>query len=263
MLNKNELLGKLFSVTLGAMVVVALIASAVQAETIVIDDFSAPDQGGQIYSFDFVMPTPGSSASPFTPKAHMEILDVQAPEIWGGERDLTADVVGDVQWNSASGEVGNGLGVLRLSTLGTESGTTVELVYPGPSNVDLTDGGANLALALDFNFMVAGDLDLNLKIAATGPNGTATFDSAASILGDVTESDDPFVYAAPFAEFDNEGALATATSLTITFNGLDIPVSNVNFELTEVSAVVPEPSTLVSLSILGIVLGLGAWRRRK
>lgn len=248
----------MFVVVVGTTLAMVVYAPNARADTIVIDSFATPSVGGDFYSFTF-NPSASPPISPLTP-GDMPIV------IPGVGRDLLVEVVGDIDWKSVIGTIGSVDEVLSVVTFG-DSGTRVTLDYTswaGKANTsDLTDGGTNNALAFAFNFLGAGDL--NVQITVSGDGGEATFKSDGSALGDVAQSSTPFIYLAPFDEFDVDtgNPLSNADTISILFNDpVGGPIANVSFELTSVAAV-PEPSTLAMLLTLGATSLLAVARRRR
>ncbi|KKL06639.1 hypothetical protein LCGC14_2594010 [marine sediment metagenome] len=243
-----------FVVALCITLTVGAFAPIVCADPIVIDSFAAPAAGANFFSFDAALFPSLVGDQPAT------IPTTDSSSILGDDRVLEVEVVGTPDWKSASGTVGSVNEVLSVATWG-DPGSKVRLDYPGLSVDDLTDGGTNDAIAFAFNFLEAGDL--NVQITVTGDGGTAVFDSATS-AGDVAQSSTPFTYAAPFDEFvvDVGDPLGNADTISIVLNNpAGGPVTNVDFELSSVTAV-PEPSTLAMLATLcAFILG-AVWRRR-
>ena len=108
---------------------------------------------------------------PFTPK-NRALLVTSGGDILGGEREMLMEVVGSPTIFSGSGEVGLPAGTLQFGTFG-EAPVKITLQYDGSdagdseslglvdamglADVDLTDGGSNWALAMDFVSLDAGD----------------------------------------------------------------------------------------------------------
>jgi len=235
-----------------------LFSSANSYGVIIIDDFSAPT-APSAYVIDLINPDPyllktGSLAG-----------------ILGGERDLLVDVMMDDPGPvSATGSVGGGLnGSYVFGTV--RAGAKATLQYDGfdadqpdaPASlvnaqalphINLAAGG-NLGVRLDFASIEAGlGTALSVVIVVTSTSGSATFENG------IPQNPSPTSYFVPFAAF-TETALFTwadVTSLQFTFNGSGVP--DVDFELDQIVADIPEPS-IVALMAGGAVLGF-RFRRR-
>jgi len=242
----------MFVVVLGITLAVFVHAPTVRADAIVIDAFAAPAAGANFISLDVGLLPFFVGAQPVVPSV------IGEPSILGGDRDVTIEVVGPVDWKSAIGTVGSADEVLSVFT-GGGSGSTVTLDYPSLLGANLTDLGTNNAFALAFNFVEPGNLNLRITVESGG--NTAMFNSSAA--GNIGESSTPFTYIVPFDAFDTVGPLASADSISIVFNDpVGGPLPNVDFELTSVAAV-PEPSTLAMLWTVGVVSLLAVARRRR
>ena len=216
---------------------IVLHAPMLHAGTIDIDDFSAPATEENFTSIDLgALPSFVGTQPTISPVAG-------EASILGGSRNATVQVQTPVDWKSAMGTIGNG--AFSVFT-GGSSGSVVTIDYPGLTDVDLTDGGTNQSIALDFNFVEPGDL--NLQIVITDGANTATFDS--STTANIPGSGTPFTYLATFADFDMAAPLSSADSISVVLNGP--AVANMDFELSSISAVtaVPEPSTMAMLLTL-------------
>ncbi len=230
------------------------------AAPIVIDDFSTPD------------PAPFFLVG-FT---HLNDLLVEQPglsEAVGGERDILIEVLGTLNIQSAQLLTGTdrslfSQGVMQVATA-REPATTVTLQYDGTDddgnallnsrllNLDLTDGGTNDRLEIEFLTVDApASLGLDFVITLTSPGGTAVLAEL------IPESGLPAVHVSPFAAFaaDPGFSFSDVDSMEFSFNGSG--VADVDFVIDRIRAV-PEPSTLTL--ILAGLGGLGAciWRRNK
>ncbi len=229
-------------------------APEARAATITIDPFEAPDPGEAFFTFN------SEDDPPFVPRQRA-LLETSDGGILGGERDVLMEVVGAPTVFSGSGEVGLPSGILQFGTYG-EAPVKISLQYDGLdagdstadglvdaeglADVDLTDGGSNWALEMQFVSLDAGDdpmTDMTLKITAVGDGGSATYE------GLIAESVDPFEIRIPFADFSDSSVMESVGSLTFSLNGSAAPTANVDFELDNLAAV-PEPSTLILLIAL-------------
>ncbi len=246
----------MFVVVVGITLALGVYAPAARADAIVIDTFAAPAAEVNFFSFDAALFPSLVGKQPDT------VFVGGSASILGGERELTVEVGGAPSWMSASGLIGGAGEVLSVATWGAP-GSKVILDYAGLSADDLTDGGENNAIALNFNFLAGNDL--HVKMTVVGDGGTAIFDSATSTLGNVAQLGSSFSYDAPFDEFviDTGDPLGNADTINIVLNDPGgVPLANVNFELTSVTAV-PEPSTLAMLLMVGVASLLAVARRRQ
>ncbi len=235
------------AISLSIAPAIGLYGSKACAATIVLDSFALPATGGNFYSFD--------------PAAFPALVPTQPDPILSATRDLTVTVVGPIDWKSVNGTIGSAAEVLSVATWG-DSGSTVLLNYHGLFLAGPIDETHN-AVEFAFNFLEAGDL--NMRITATGDEGTAVFDSATSSLGDIPQSSTPFTYIAPFDEFvvSGGGSPGSTPSISIMLNDpAGGPVTNLDFELTSI-IILPEPSALTMLASLGVFLALVLCRRRR
>lgn len=249
-------------------------ASGAQAETILIDDFSAPASEEPFLSADVTFPPLA-----LVPKSSVFAED-DDPAILGGQRDMLIEVVGELTSFAATGTVGGPKEILEVLTGGRNSGAYVTLQYDGvdagdseaglnnasfPAPVDLTSGGTNDHLRLAFEYLAPEADVMNLEVKVFGDGGQATFDSSPA---DVPKSPAAaFDYNVPFSAFDvlplGTDPLANAERIEIVFNNpVGGPVSHVDFALDAIEAV-PEPSTLALLSLAMAMIAVGARARRR
>lgn len=248
---------RLTGILRGSFAVTALLAGAgsAQAGMILIDEFSVEDPA-QDYAItsthssgaSFVAPSVGSAAS-----------------ILGGERSLTVDVLSPSPGPfAATGSIGTQSGGKTAYTFmsGSSDAVAATLVYDGMTGgVDLTDGGENRVISLEFLNLDAGtdateiSVDVDLEDTA---GETAEFD------GWISESAAPFTEYAPFADFVTGGpfSFTSVNRIEIDFNRRD-PRKGTDFELTGAVATAPEPGSMALLGIGAFGLGgAGLVRRR-
>jgi len=233
----------------------ALSVGTTHALPIVIDDFSLADPH-VAYAINIVDPDPTLIETP----------DPGLLSIMGGERDLLVDVDGVSGPVSATGTVGDGTYMFGTVGMGASAtlqydGVDADIVGPpamlvnseGLGGIDLTDGGTNVGIRLDFLFIDggAGTL-LGIEVEAHSTTGVATFSA------DIPHDPAPSSYLVPFAAFTDPTVLAAATSLEITLN--PTAVHDVDFELDYIGVEIPEPHSLTLLA--GGMLPLVGRRRR-
>ena len=251
-----------YTVIVWSLFVHALTATA---DTITIDSFNHPDAqagGGTNFYVPGVLPW-GTGVNFFDKN------DAAVEEVIGKDRDIHVEVVGPAIPISASGTIGYepvyDIGLLFLAS-GGRAGTYVTATYDGAlgaglGGIDLTDGGANNRLEIDFQSLDAGDLtdlELNIDIVSQGQHSylKSQHTFVAEKIGSFTEK----LY---FDYFSDEDVLKSVDSITFTFNNMADPVSNVDFEIDNIKAV-PEPSTIAMLSALvGASMLAVPWCRRR
>jgi len=232
----------------------------VEAGTIVIDDFSAPDDpamlslsGGQVGGLLFKQ---------------------TEPSVLGGERDVLLELLGGSSASTATMLIGGGY--LDLST--GSFGSTLSLQYdgfgPGDDDtsqalfnnmgldVDLTDGGENQFFQLDFASLDAGPgMDaIEMVIEVTSASGTAIF------MGLLEEAVSPTSYLFDFDDFQTTGMFnwqnVTGMNFVLNADGQEA----VDLMLDGISVVVAEPSAAL-LAFPGCaataLIGLRRFRRRR
>jgi hypothetical protein len=235
----------------------AVFSSAVaSAAPIVIDDFGQPNPE-QFYVIAAI------NADPLLHKtAH--------PSILGGERDLLVDVVGSSALTTAAGTVGGGeldfgtsgpvLGMLQYDGVDADQLLpTRALVNAQGLTVDLTGGGTNNALRLDFDSIDGGPpaTPLSYTITLTSPLA-----GVATRTGTLAETASPQSYLIPFASFTPSVnfAFTNVSSITLTLNG-GVTQPDSDFKLS-LFAAVPEPHSVALLGIGGVALLVAARKRR-
>ncbi len=260
---------RMVSAAAGGLSVTLFFACGALADTIVIDDFSAPGPGEAFFTFDLTGPS-------LVPKSPV-LVETDGVDILGGQRDLLVEVDGPPSIISASGQVGADAGLLQVATFG-QSGTTAFLQYDGVdggdseatglddnlglAGFDLTDGGENNRLEMAFMGVDSGDSPsrtMGILITAVGAAGTSTATVAAS------DSLGLLVVVVPFSSFSDPSVLQSIDSLTFALNGDGAPTANVDFTLDHIKSMpipIPEPSTLIMLSGLAVCLFCMARRRR-
>lgn len=194
--------------------------------------------------------------------------------IIGDHRTLIVDIDGvPILPGSTSGAIGSdaisgpadGILFASFSAIPSEPPTKLTLEYLGSmgmgfSEVDLSGGGMNDRMRFFFASLdegsaipVGSGVDLDITLMSTG-GGTATLDTAI-----LDAPIDPFVFDAFFGDFTTMGGfdITKVTGIVIDFN-MD-GITNIDFELTEIRATVPEPGTY---ALLGGFMALLAFARR-
>ncbi len=209
-----------------------------------VDNFSDPNPA----SFYFI--------SAFNTNPTLLVLPTTPPNppsagILGGYRDVLVQVLGTASANSAAGYVGtNGaLGTFDLATATSAPGTEVTLQYSGSNtdmlsggnltnamalNADLTNGGTNQGLKLDFDFLQLPTSSMDAEIFLTTTTGNEEF------TGNIPANVGPpaaFSYFAPFSSFvptSGTPDLTHVTSVKIVMNSAGTP--DVDLELNSIEA---------------------------
>jgi len=250
---RNALRTVLSTAAIGSL----LLSSAVSAASITIDDFNQPNPE-QFYVIAAI------NADPLLHKtAHASIL--------GGERDLLVDVIGSAALTTAAGTVGGG-----VFDFGTSGPVLAMLQYDGVDadqllptralvnnqglSVDLTGGGSNNALRLDFDSIDGGPPSTPLSYTITLTSPVA---GVATRTGTLAETAGPQTYLIPFASFTPSVnfTFANVSSITLTLNGgTTQPDSDFRLSLF---AAVPEPHSVALLGIGGVALLMAARKRNR
>lgn len=248
--------GRLFAVCL-----ILAVPVSVQAASLTIDDFSAPDEV-TVPVIILLDPDP-------------TLVETPDPQILGEERDILVDVIGTPSYSSFIGEIGEGSFIFG----GSSPGTVATIQYDGDDDdtesveqlgrlnnaeglggLDLTPYG--LVFALDFLNADGGQQQsTGIEIEVHSSTNSVTYQGA------IDDSGSPFTYSAPFADFRDASDLSDPSVFTdvasiefrLNHNGAD----DVDFELDAIS-VVPEPSTLAMLAAVGLLgLLIFVWQRRR
>ncbi len=200
---------------------------------LVVDDFRTPDPY-QVYNISDEYSAP-------------LVVEADDPGILGGQRDLLVEIDGDPTTVSTQIQIGTGQG-LRLAS--ASPGTTITLQYDGvdvdptdqlsvgetfASPIDLTVGGANTGLRIDFDMVEAGisASEMDIRITATGQTGSAEY------VGTVPEANDPSFFV-PFTSFTGTGGFSfvALSSLQVVLNESAEP--DVDFNLETIIAENPD-----------------------
>lgn len=231
-------------------------APPIQAGTIVIDDFSGPQDPE---TFVVGMANPGPL-----------LVKQQASGVLGGERDLLLELLGTAGPVSAAMTVGGG----TLGLLTGSPGSMLALQYdgfgPGDADsssglfnheglcVDLSDGGQNHQFQIDMLSLDAGPgMDaIDLVVEVTSYDGTAVY------TGAMGENANPFTYIIDLDDFETAGDFSwgSVTSVGFLFNvGGQMAV---DFVLDSLTVTVPEPSSLI-LALPGSLAAFWLASRRR
>lgn len=213
--------------------------SSVLAETIVIDDFDAPD--------DPVVAAPGMPGG-----VNPTLVHTVDGGILGGQRDVILTVVDTPTPASFIGEIGGGSFLFNSSV----PGTIARLQYGAAGDVASTSSTFDLWLQFvdGGNFQATGiEVDVH---SSTG--GLATF------AGTIPDNAGPSIYQIYFGDFDGDvlGVFGDVDSIEFRFNPAGN--NNVDFALNNIQIdgePIPEPSTLAMLAA-GLV-GLLIYARRR
>ncbi len=196
---------------------------------LVIDDFGTPDPY-QVYNISDEYSAP-------------LVVEADDPRILGGQRDLLVEIDGEPTTVSSQVQIGVDQG-LRLAS--ASPGTTITLQYDGvdvdptdqlsvgetfASPIDLTAGGANTGLRIDFDMVEAGlsASEMDIRITATGQTGSAEY------VGAVPEANNPSFFV-PFTSFTATGSFSfvALSGLQVVLNESAEP--NVDFNLDSIVA---------------------------
>ena len=175
------------------------------------------------------------------------LLESSAAAILGGQRDLLVDVLGDATTVSAQVQIGGADG-LKLAS--SSPGTLVALQYDGldtdPADalsvgntfdtpIDLTGGGTNTGLRIDFDVLEAGigATEMDFRVLATSLGGSAE-------LSDMLPESADHSYFLPFKSFAATGTFSFAelTSLQFMFN--ENGTEDVDFTINAILAENPD-----------------------
>ncbi len=216
-------------------------SAAFAGTELVVDSFDAPNGQGapETYFINFQDTDP-------------TLIKTVDAGILGGERDLLVDVLGQSNALSAFGSIGFDGTSGKFDFASAAPGTQATLQYDGQSLVDdsfgppatlinvealdsadLTDGGVNTGLRVDFNSLqVGGNTNhLDVKVQVTDTSG-----GLATYTGLIAENAGPSSFFMPFTAFVQPGNFAfdDVTSVTVSFNTEGI--ADVDFSVDSITA---------------------------
>ena len=216
------------------LVAAGLLVPSTDASIIVIDDF---EEG--------TIDLEASNAVP-----SVELLDQATTSAIGGYRDTAVLLISP--YLSASANSNPIPGVIAFSS-GSQSTGQFTLVYDGDGNVglggvDLTDGGVNGFLNIDFTSADLG-AEIEIRLQDTGGNG----EYLSQIL-----AGGPGVVSFHLSDFADAGVDLTSIDLIeLNITGQE----DGDYTIDSIAATVPEPGTIAIWSMLGI--GMAFYVRRQ
>jgi len=194
---------------------------------------------GAILIDGFEIPTPAEPYWVWPPAVNPLTVEHTGPQIIGGQRDMTVEVLGAVGFLSAFGEIGAGNVVLATA----EPGTTARWLYAGTAAspglyVDLTAGGVNHGLRVDFGGLQIGGAaeETDYRLEVTHPTmGTVSVSGMVHELLDPDDNFIPFSLNVPFSAFSApSGFFTNVYSVEFFINESGIP--HMDLELNAIVA---------------------------
>jgi hypothetical protein len=191
------------------------------------------------------------------------VTDVDALEVWGPGPDDSGGggPVGDANRYSLYGDPAVAIGVPRVSVWAYDPATHTSTPYITAAQLAMAIGEENLAEVIDLDAMMIHDEDDN-DVFGDNPNDTIMF-SIAPIAGvaPLFDGGEIWVWRSgdPLAGFLNHGGHLWNTAFNV-MGSFGVDSENIN-ALEAVS--VPEPGTLILLSLGGLALGGWALVRRR
>lgn len=258
--------------------VLLLAVSAANAAPITIDTFQSPNPR-EVWSLTNIHQDP-------------HLVKSMGPGIVGGERDLLIDLrsidnPGDIQ---ASGQVGQradgfttfefqsgsddaAAATLQYDGFDMETATTFnnarQLGAPPTPGIDLTGGGTNNAILLDFLDADGGsgvsNIDLTVTLTSLA-GGTATF---MGLIPDISASSPTKTFQFLFTSFMTTGSFSFTEVDSIEFLFNNRGNIDVDFTLDTIRAGVfviqeiPEPASIIMMAIGCVGFALLGYRRRQ
>jgi len=162
----------------------------------------------------------------------------------GTDRQLDADWISGP--NSVDGDIDSGgSGLLTMSTDADTLGTLMVL-WQNIGGVDLTAAGSLNAISLGINFDdLPVDIVLDITDSSAG-TGSATSALPGGIFGLISQD-------VLFASFSGSVDFSSVETIKLTLNP-QFPATDLQINFIESTFVVPEPTTLAGLSLMGLLV---------